>query len=66
MRTNIVRPNLRVLKSTDVVQVLTAAERRPVVDRKEPVYPHGLLLALGFSLLCWVVIIAVLYQVWHA
>lgn len=66
MRAGLVRPNLRVLKSTDVVQVLTAAERRPVAERNEPVYPHGLLLALGFSLLCWVVIIAVLYQVWHA
>jgi hypothetical protein len=66
MRAGLVRPNLRVLKSTDVVQVLTAAERRPAVDRKYPIYPHGLLLALGFSLLCWVVIIAVLYHVWHA
>lgn len=60
------RPNVRLVKSTEVVQVLTAVERRPAADRKEPVYPHGLLLALGFSLLCWVVILAVLYQVWHA
>lgn len=66
MRAGAARHNLRVLKSTDVVQVLTAAVRRPVADRKEPVYPHGLLLALGFSLLCWVVILAVLYRVWHA
>ena len=64
MRTNIIRPNLRVLKSTDVVQVLTAAEQRPADDRKYPLYSYGLLLALGFSLLCWVVIIAVLYRVW--
>lgn len=66
MRAGLARPNLRVLKSTDVVRVLTAAEQRPASDRKYPVYPHGLLLALGFSLLFWVVIIAVLYQVWHA
>lgn len=60
------RPNVRLVKSTDVVQVLSAVERRPEAERKYPLYPHGLLLALGFSLLCWVVILAVLYRVWHA
>lgn len=64
MRTT-VRPNVRLVKSTDVVQVMTAVEQRPATDRKYPLYPHGLLLALGCSLLCWVVIIAVLYRVWH-
>ena len=58
------RPNVRVLKSTEVVQVLGAAERRPAFDRHSPVYPHGLVLALGFSLVCWVVILAALYAVW--
>lgn len=58
------RPNVRLVKSTEVVQVLSAVERRPAADRHYPLYPHGLLLALGFSLLCWVVILAVLYQVW--
>lgn len=66
MRTNIVRPNLRVLKSTDVVQVLTAAEQRPAAERPSLLYPFLIWLALGFAVLCWVVSISVLYRVWHA
>ena len=64
MRAGLVRPNLRVLKSTDVVQVLTAAEQRPASDRQYPFWPHGLLLAMGFSALCWLVLFAALYLWW--
>lgn len=66
MRASSVRPNLRVLKSTDVVQVLTAAEQRPVGERPSRWYAALLLLAVGFSVLCWVVSVSVLYRMWHA
>lgn len=66
MRASSVRPNLRVLKSTDVVQVLTAAEQRPTGERTSPMYRFLIWLALGFSVLCWVVSVSVLYRMWHA
>jgi hypothetical protein len=64
MRAGLARPNLRVLKSTDVVRVLTAGARRPASDRQYPFWPHGLLLAMGFSALCWLVLFAALYLWW--
>lgn len=61
MRAGLARPNLRVLKSTDVVQVLTAAARRPASDRQYPLIPVGLLQAIGLSLPWWALVI---YLVW--
>lgn len=55
---------LRVLQGTEVVQVMTA-ERRATTDRKYPLWPHGIVLALGCSLLCWVGLFAVVWLVWR-
>ena len=48
----------------EVVQVLTAVAQRPASDRQYPFWPHGLLLAMGFSALCWLVLFAALYLWW--
>lgn len=60
MRPN-VRPNVRLVKSMEVVQVLTAVEQRPATDRQYPLIPVGLLQAIGFSLPWWALVI---YLVW--
>ena len=61
-----IRPNLRVLKSTEVVQLLDAAEQRPATERPAFVYRLLIWLAIGFCVACWAVMIAVAYRVWHA